>query len=316
MLTDRFGFKFHKEPDGSSLDVSAFFDRLFGIYKDDIVEFPPQMEKWVSMTLEEINKNETYQILPIRWRIEILESIRNDQRFIGEPSAFEAEIENLRIIEEHQIRNNIYNKTFELVLKSKKDPISFIHDWQLKTKQLIIQSSSAINSEKDLWKERMSFLIEFENWVKHSYFELEGDKHNQDTQSQSAPQNELILEPLEIEDIKQLAKGLPAKLVLLHELGIYDVLKKRLDETVYNRENMARLIGYVIGSDKVKYISDFLTDPNMSPSYTLYSDPLKDNPYTGPAIKEMKRILRECNLEPKGEYIEKKKSKLTYSKKN
>jgi len=171
MLTDKYGFKLLKDLDNSSLDVSAFFDRLFRIYKDDIVEFPPQMEKWVSMTLEEINKNETYQILPIRWRIEILESIRNDQRFLGEPSAFEAEIENLRKIEEHQIRNNIYNKTFELVLKSKKDAISFILDWQSKTKQLIIQSSSAITSEEDLWKERMSYLIEFENWVKHSYFE-------------------------------------------------------------------------------------------------------------------------------------------------
>ncbi|MBX7164664.1 MAG: hypothetical protein K1X49_13330, partial [Saprospiraceae bacterium] len=104
MLTDKYGFKLLKDLDNSSLDVSAFFDRLFRIYKDDIVEFPPQMEKWVSMTLEEINKNETYQILPIRWRIEILESIRNNQRFLGEPSAFEAEIENLRKIEEHQIR--------------------------------------------------------------------------------------------------------------------------------------------------------------------------------------------------------------------
>ncbi|MFZ1513955.1 MAG: hypothetical protein WAT21_01055 [Saprospiraceae bacterium] len=252
--------------------------------------------------MEEIKKYETFQMLPIRWRIEILESIRNDQRFSGDSFEFEFEIENLRKLEEHQIRKNIYCKTFELVLKSKKDAISIIHDWQSKTKQIIFQSSSATTLEKELWKERMSYLIEFENWVKHSYFEAEGDNSNQDTQSQSMPQNESILEPLKIEDIKQLAKGVPAKLVLLYELKIYELLKNRIDKKGYVRTDMARLIGHVIGVNNIKYINDFLTDPDMSPFYKLYSDPQRDNPFTKTAIKEMKRILRECNLDPIREY--------------
>ena len=308
MLTDKYGFKLLKDLDNSSLDVSAFFDRLFRIYKDDIVEFPPQMEKWVSMTLEEINKNETYQILPIRWRIEILESIRNDQRFLGEPSAFEVEIENLRKIEEHQIRNNIYNKTFELVLKSKKDAISFILDWQSKTKQLIIQSSSAITSEKDLWKERMSYLIEFENWVKHSYFE-EVENTNQEIDAPSDQKNETKIENEKIEDIERLSNTLTSKIVLLYELDLYSTLKKRIEDNGCIQTDLARLIAYVINHDKVNSVNGYLSIRELDPFNTNYEDPQRDSPFTNTAIKKMKRILLECNLKPIKTYPEKSKLK-------
>ncbi len=129
--------------------------------------------------------------------------------------------------------------------------------------------------------------------------------------------NENNIISIQGDEIDKLAKSLTAKIVLLYELGVFELLKKRIEESVlgYSRMNLARLIGHVIGVENFNYINDYLTFPDLDPFCKNYSNPKKDNPFTGPAVKEMKRILRECNLEPIKEYKEKTKPNITTPKK-
>lgn len=115
--------------------------------------------------------------------------------------------------------------------------------------------------------------------------------------------------PIKIEEIEHLAKSVTSKIVLLYELGIYEVLKKRIDSNSNNTiMDLARIIGYVIGNGDKKtmtYIYSLLSNSNLDPLNNNYHDESRDNPFTQTAIKEMKRILHDCNLQSVKEYPKK-----------
>lgn len=299
MRKGKSGLFYIKKFDGSIQDISGYFDNLFELNADLSVYLKPQIEKWINMDFTFIKKSEIYQNLPLNLKIKVVEHLKHDYRYPGDKLVLALEILDLKTLKANQFQIDFYNEIKMISLQSRAKAMSHIQKTISEAKESIIKSklsTSIIASlEKEEWEKRLVFLLEIKDQIAEL---LELDKMKE---------IEVNVEP--IEKIDKLAKSVPAKLVLLYELGLYEVLKKRIDEKGYNRMDMARLIGYVIGVDNVKYINDFLTDANLSPNYKNYADPDKDNPYTNPAIKEMKRILRECNLEPKGEYIGKRKLK-------
>ncbi len=102
--------------------------------------------------------------------------------------------------------------------------------------------------------------------------------------------------PVNIEEIDQLANSLPAKIVLLYELGIYDILKQRIKENNLPRTDLAKLISYVINEKSANYVYSYLSNTDLDPFNNNYHDEAKDNPFTHTAIKAMTRILLDCNL--------------------
>ena len=104
------------------------------------------------------------------------------------------------------------------------------------------------------------------------------------------------IKPVNIEEIEQLANSLPAKIVLLYELGIYDILKQRIKENNLPRTDLAKLISYVINEKSANYVYSYLSNTDLDPFNNNYHDEAKDNPFTHTAIKAMTRILLDCNL--------------------
>jgi len=86
-------------------------------------------------------------------------------------------------------------------------------------------------------------------------------------------------------------------------------LKKRIEDNGCIQTDLARLIAYVINHDKVNSVNGYLSIRELDPFNTNYEDPQRDSPFTNTAIKEMKRILLECNLKPIKTYPEKSKLK-------
>lgn len=309
-FTGKTGLDLIKEPDGSILDAPSFFDMLLGIHNDRIIEFPSEMDKWFRMDINRINDFETFQILPINWRIEILQSIIVDSRFEGNKSVFENEIIKLLKLEENQIRNNFYGEIFDLALKSKYEAIENIHTFSTETNKSIIQSGNATGiisqTRIKLLKQRILFLHELEVWVPVTNFAEFKINNGTEEDKQLELNNDIGKEEIEPNKISVLANGIPAKLVLLYELDLYEVIKERATENNSSRKDKARIISYIINETNADNVNDYLS-MDLNPFYTNYNDQRRDNPFSSASIKEMKRILRDCNWEPKKEYPELRK---------
>ena len=75
-------------------------------------------------------------------------------------------------------------------------------------------------------------------------------------------------------------------------------------------KDLARIIGYVLGENNTNYIYSLLSNPELDPFKSNYSNPAKDNPFTGPSIKKMRSILLDCSIEIEKEYPEKPPSRI------
>ena len=122
----------------------------------------------------------------------------------------------------------------------------------------------------------------------------------------------------EIEDLKEKPNPIvigikdvkvPHKLVLLYELGIYQLLDARITKNSGSMKDLAKIISYVIDEDNENYIYSLLSIRDLNPLASLYKNPAKDNPFTGPSIKKMKAIIADCNIQIENEYPEKAPSR-------
>ena len=98
---------------------------------------------------------------------------------------------------------------------------------------------------------------------------------------------------------KELNNSISKTLTLIKELGIWDLLKSRIEENKGTFKDLEKLIAYLF-----KY-----SNPDSVGRYFPYMEntTLKDKntPFTGPAIEVMNNILKECNIEVKGNYTKK-----------
>ncbi len=101
--------------------------------------------------------------------------------------------------------------------------------------------------------------------------------------------------------------SIPSKIVLLHDLGIYDLLRSKIDQNDKTKTSLAKLISYVIGEKKYESVLSYLDIVELNPSLE-YQNP-KKSPFTHTAVKKMKAMLSNCNLMPSKEYPDKNKSK-------
>lgn len=101
--------------------------------------------------------------------------------------------------------------------------------------------------------------------------------------------------------------SIPSKIVLLHDLGIYDLLRFKIDQNDKTKTSLAKLISYVIGEKKYESVLSYLDIVELNPSLE-YPNP-KKSPFTHTAVKKMKAMLSNCNLMPTKEYPDKSKSK-------
>ena len=114
-----------------------------------------------------------------------------------------------------------------------------------------------------------------------------------------------------IEDLKEQPKPLvigikdvkvPHKLVLLYELGIYQLLNERIIKNSGSMKDLAKIIHYVIDEENEDYIYSLLSIRDLNPLTAQYNDPTRDSPFTGPSIKKMKEIIADCNIQIEREY--------------
>lgn len=295
------GLFFLKTADDLIMDVSGFFEELFSNQKDKTKGLRDQIEKWLSMDLSKIIQSDSYKNLPLAWRIELLDHLNVDYRFIADRSFLAQELLKLRKSYENHARSEIYKESFNLALKSKNDALNYLNDCISKTKNYVIHfkhnNSNSLNVEKEFWEARLCYLIDIKEWFKES----------QDFKEEPIDER--------LTDISQLTKGVPAKLVLLYELDLYKTLLNRVKENRNVKKDLARIIGHVIGETNVDYIYSFLNIEILDPFAKQYNNPLKDSPFTEEAILEMKRIMLQCNLRIVKDYPEGKNPKISSSKK-
>lgn len=103
--------------------------------------------------------------------------------------------------------------------------------------------------------------------------------------------------------------NVPHKIVLLYELGIFQLLLEKNRKNSGNIKDLAKIIGYVIGEINTNYIYSFLSIPDLNPMISNYTNAAKDSPFTGPSIKKMKAILLDCSIEIEKDYPEKAQSR-------
>ncbi|MBK6825079.1 MAG: hypothetical protein IPG87_19670 [Saprospiraceae bacterium] len=104
----------------------------------------------------------------------------------------------------------------------------------------------------------------------------------------------LLPEDDQAENIKTL-DSISSKLVLLKELGVYDLLNSRIGENTKSKTDLEKLIAYIIGENNPqsvgRYFHNMVIDQKPGGKYS---------PYTKKAIKEMERVMRDCNIKIKG----------------
>jgi len=104
------------------------------------------------------------------------------------------------------------------------------------------------------------------------------------------------IEGNDLENIETL-NSISSKLVLLNELGVYDLLKNRIDENTKSKTDLEKLIAYIIGHDNPGSVGRYFPHMGME-----LKPKTKRTPYTKAAIKEMERIMRDCNIKILGDY--------------
>ena len=90
--------------------------------------------------------------------------------------------------------------------------------------------------------------------------------------------------------------SISASLLIFKEIGILELLKKVTNE---NGRDLEKLISYLIkhpNPDSIGRYFPGMADPDS---------PARNTPYTKPAIKKMQEILKDCNIEVKGNYTKK-----------
>lgn len=88
-----------------------------------------------------------------------------------------------------------------------------------------------------------------------------------------------------------------AKLLILKETGVYDFL---LTKTNNNKTDLEKLISYIIGHDKPDNVGRYFAHIGFEQNFK--GEKPRNSPYTKPAIKEMKRVLDDCNISYSKEY--------------
>lgn len=89
--------------------------------------------------------------------------------------------------------------------------------------------------------------------------------------------------------------SITTSLMLFKELGIFDLLKERINENGGTDIDLERLIAYLIKHPNPDSVGRYF--PAM-----IQGSKAKNSPYTKYAIKKMKEILKECNIAIKGKY--------------
>ncbi|MFZ1423844.1 MAG: hypothetical protein WAS55_08475 [Saprospiraceae bacterium] len=88
-------------------------------------------------------------------------------------------------------------------------------------------------------------------------------------------------------------------LTLIKELGIWDFLKTQIKANNGTDKDLEKLIAYLFRHHNPDSVGRYF--PYMENTTTKN----KHSPYTEPAIKRMKQILKECKIEVKGNYTKK-----------
>ncbi len=175
--------------------------------------------------------------------------------------------------------------------------------WRELRSDWYLDHEDQINKNKKIIELSSSKMVEF---LDEFILELEEELKENNFSSVSNVENEINENILENEVINV---KVPHKVVLLYELGIYQILKDRIMKNSSNIKDLAKIISYVIGEGNVNYIYSFLSNPELDPINSNYTNPAKDSPFTGPSVKKMKSILNDCSIEIEREYPEKPSSK-------
>lgn len=101
----------------------------------------------------------------------------------------------------------------------------------------------------------------------------------------------------------ELLESISSKLILLKELGIYDHLSSTIENNSKSKTDLKKLISYIIGESNPQSVGRYFPYMNID---KLHKD--RHNPYTDPAIKEMKRVLTDCNIQLMNDYSKFNKS--------
>ena len=106
----------------------------------------------------------------------------------------------------------------------------------------------------------------------------------------------LLPEDDQAENIKTL-NSISSKLVLLKELGVYDLLETRIKENTKSKTDLEKLVSYIIGENNPQSVGRYFHNMEID-----QKPGGKYSPYTKKAIKEMERVMRDCNIKILGDY--------------
>ncbi|MBK9961680.1 MAG: hypothetical protein IPP06_10240 [Saprospiraceae bacterium] len=104
------------------------------------------------------------------------------------------------------------------------------------------------------------------------------------------------IEGNDLENIKTL-DSISSKLVLLNELGVYDLLEKRINENTKSKTDLEKLVSYIIGEKNPQSVGRYFHNMEID-----QKPGGKYSPDTKKAIKEMERVMRDCNIKILGDY--------------
>jgi hypothetical protein len=234
---------------------------------DDLFE----LDEYFNSTIDE--KLELLEMCAIHLEIAIQdEDKREDELKVGR-------IERIRLLS-LQTFNEIENELLEIIDYEAK--ISHLEEFIASIKHsesmIALEYGSLLRYSGELtyYKDLLNVL--------ESKLELLKKEHNQIKGSQDD------------ENIETL-NSISSKLVLLKELGVYDLLISRINENTKSKTDLEKLIAYIIGHDNPGSVGRYF--PHMG----IDSKPeTKRTPYTKAAIKEMERIMRDCNIKILGDY--------------
>ena len=181
---------------------------------------------------------------------------------------------------ENEIKNNLFTIDDKIVILKKHKANCILEKANSKLER---KSRHPKLNENDL-------VIEYLD-AKINYLETLKSEETEDLKEQPKP---LVIG---IKDVK-----VPHKLVLLYELGIYQLLNERIIKNSGSMKDLAKIIHYVIDEENEDYIYSLLSIRDLNPLTAQYNDPTRDNPFTGPSIKKMKEIIADCNIQIEREY--------------
>lgn len=270
---------FIRTGEGVEIDVSGIFDQLIQNQEETIIDLKNEINKWISMDLENIIKSNSFNKLPLEWKLQILIHIWFDYRFLVDRESLGNQIANLKKAFEVQIRVDMQTEAFRLAEISKDRGLNYIQECTLKAKELLVQfyynNSHALLWDKELIEERLRFLANLTEIINDS-FKFGADSNERLKNGVKEFENGGEEMP-----IISIDKALNKKMMILNELKVIEYLEsyiknhgKRSDVKLYT------LISWITGHGNIrsiKVLMPFMRNKNHQS---------RNNPYNSPDLKE------------------------------